>query len=174
LLDTQRVMPHVDIQVHVCWLSHLLNVPECNWTYSASPWGITSMICVQKKSERWTSQGSLSCYCWMSVWSGWTATDVTHSCMPGCEYILPVTPSWLICVCRVFFLCVVSKDESLMVVFRAEGNSRTEMLVREIRNNPLTQWSCRFTLLDIFWSNVREHVNIPPFHILLVDEFTEI
>jgi hypothetical protein len=34
----------------------------------------------------------------------WTATDATHNCMPGCESILAVTESWLICVCR-FCLC---------------------------------------------------------------------
>ena len=63
-----------------------------------------------------------------------------------------------------------------MVVFRDEGTFEpaTGMLIRESRTIPLTWEFMDFTLLDIFWSNVREHIYIQPFAILLTEVHTEI
>jgi len=104
----------------------------------------------------------------------WTAADATHNCMPGCESILAVTASWLICVC-VDFVYMVSAVKS-MVLFRDEGTFEptTEMLSREAGPIHWHGMSCEFTVLDVFWSNVTEHVCIGPFDILLMERHTEI
>jgi hypothetical protein len=58
--------------------------------------------------------------------------------------------------------------------------------VKELLNLPQMCWvgrvgpipwscrSCEFTLLDIFWSNITEHIYIRPYGILLTEEHTEI
>jgi hypothetical protein len=104
----------------------------------------------------------------------WTATDATHNCMPGCESILVVTASWLICLC-VDFVYVVSEVEG-MVVFRDEGTFEptTELLSREARPICWHRRSCEFTVLDIFWSYVTVCICIWPFGILLIEGLTEI
>jgi len=93
------------------------------------------MICVQMRHECWTRHGSLSFCPWKSVCHDWTATDATHNCMPGCESILAVTASWLICVWILFMWCQ-KLEVSSMVVYRDEGT--TEMLSRGSRINPST------------------------------------
>jgi hypothetical protein len=124
----------------------------------------------------WTSPGSLSCSPWQSVCHDWTATDATHNCMPGCENILAVTASWLICVCG-FCLCAVSSWKSQ--VWRFLGMKELLNLLQRCwlgRAGPIPRpgSSCSLTQLDIFWSNVTEHIYIRPFGILLTKEHTEI
>ena len=69
------------------------------------------MICIQRRPECWTSQGSLSCSTWKSACHDWTATDATHNTMPECKDILVVTTSWLISVCG-FCLCGIRSWKS--------------------------------------------------------------
>ena len=130
------------------------------------------------RHECWTIQGSLSCSPWQSVCHNWTATDGTHNCMPGCESILAVTAGWLMCVCVcVDFVYVVSEAEiSCMVVFIYEEflNLLQRYWVKRTGPIPWHRRSCDFTLVDIFWSNVTEHIYIPPSCILLMEGHTEI
>jgi hypothetical protein len=127
------------------------------------------MICVQMRHECWTSQTTLSCSPWQSVCHYWTATDVTHSCMPGCETILAVTASWLISVCG-FCLCDIRSWKPHVWWF-LEMKKLLNLLKRcwVERAGPIP-WPGRssdFTPVDIFWSNVTEHIYIPPFCILM-------
>jgi hypothetical protein len=130
------------------------------------------------RPECWTSQGSLSCSRWQSVCDDWTATDVTHNCMPGCESILAVTGSWLISVCG-FCLCGVrSWKFSCLVVFKDEGTfgPTAEELCRESRTHPLT-WKVMWIYPSrqcFLWDYVTEHIYIWPFGILLLERHTEI
>ena len=71
---------------------------------------------------------SLSCNPWQSVCHNWTATDATYSCMSGCEYILAVTASWLICV-WILFMWYQNMKASYMVVFRVEETFETAAAV---------------------------------------------
>jgi hypothetical protein len=91
------------------------------------------------RHECWTSQGSLSCSQQKSVCHDWTATDATHSCMPGCESILAVTASWLSSVCG-FCLCGIRRWESYVWWFLGmkELLSLLQRHWVENRTNPLT------------------------------------
>ena len=90
--------------------------------------------------------------------------------MPDCESILAVTANWLISVCG-FCLCDIRSWKSYIWWF-LEMKELLILLQRcwVGRAGPIP-WpgsSCDFTLLDIFWSNVTEHIYIPPFGILTV------
>jgi len=134
------------------------------------------MIGVHISHEWWTSQGSLSCNTWQSVCHDWTSTDATHNCMQGCDSILAVTASWFISVCR---FCLIGIRRCKSCVWWCLG-------MKELLNLPQRCWVgragpipwpgrlCDFTLLDIFWSNVTDHIYIPPFGILLMEGNTEI
>ena len=92
----------------------------------------------------------------------WTATDATHSCMPGCESVLAVTASWLIIVCG-FCLCGIRSWKPHVWWF-LEKKKLLKLLQQcwVVRAGPIP-WpgrSCDFTLLDIFWSSVTEHIYI--------------
>jgi hypothetical protein len=119
-----------------------------------------SMICVQMRHDCWTSQASLSCSPWQSVCHNWTATVVTHSCMPGCESILAVTASWLISVCG-FCLCGIRrwKPRVWWILEMKLFNLLQRCLVERAGPIPWPGRSCDFTLLDIFWSNVTEYID---------------
>jgi len=95
--------------------------------------------------------------------------------MPGSESILAVTASWLICV-WILFVWYQKMKVSYMVIFGDEGTFEptTEMLSREARLICWHGMPYEFTLLDIFWSNVREHICIQPFGILLMERHKEI
>ena len=95
------------------------------------------------RHECWTSQASPSCSPWQSVCHNWTATVATHSCVSGCESILAVTASQLICV-WIFEMKLFDLLQRCLVE----------------RAGPIA-WpgrSCDFTLVYIFWSNVTEHI----------------
>jgi hypothetical protein len=89
--------------------------------------------------------------------------------MPGCENILAVTAGWLICVCG-FCLCGIISWKSHVWQF-LEMKELLNLLQRcwlgRAGPIPWTGSSCNFTLLDIIWSNVTEHIYILPFVILL-------
>ena len=112
------------------------------------------------RPECWTSQGSVSCSPWNSVCHDWTATDATHNFMPGCENILAVTASWLICVCG---FCLWSIRSCNCHVWWLLWMKELLNLLQKCwvwREGPIT-WSgiwCDFTLLDIFGSNVTEDI----------------
>jgi hypothetical protein len=134
------------------------------------------MIYVQRRPECWTSQGSCSCSPCNSVCHHWSATDVTHNSIPECEYILVVTASWLISECG-FCLCGIRSWKSHVWWFL--GLEEMLNLLQRCwvgKAGPITWlgWSCEFTLLGIFWSNVTEHFYIQPFGILLTERHTEI
>jgi hypothetical protein len=97
--------------------------------------------------------------------------------MPGCESILAVSASWLICVCG-FCLCGIrSWNSHLWWVLEM-----TELLdllqrcwVEKAGPNPWPGSSCEFTLLDnVLWDYVTEHIYIRPFGILLMEGHIEI
>jgi hypothetical protein len=139
-------------------------------------WHITSVICVQRRHECRTSQGSLSCSPWKSVCHDWSATNATQNCIPECEDILAVTSSWLISVCG-FCVCGIWSWKSHVWWFLGMKeflNPLQRCWVGNAGPIPLPGRSCDFTLLDIFWSNVTEHVYIQPFGLLLTERHTEI
>ena len=134
------------------------------------------MICVQRWPEFWTSQGSLSCSQWNSVWSDWSATDMTHDCLPECEGIIAVTASCLISVCG-FCLCGIRSWKPKVWWFLGMKellNLLQRCWVGKAGPIPWPRRSCSFTLLGIFWSNVTDHIYIQPFVILLTEGHTEI
>ena len=117
------------------------------------------MICVQIRRECWTSQVSLSCSPWKSVCHDWTATDATHSCMPGCESILAVNSKLVDLCVWILFMWYQRMKASCLVVFRDETFETTAaVLSRESRTNSLKWEVMWFYPLDIFWSNVTEHI----------------
>ena len=65
---------------------------------------------------------------------------------------------------------------SCIPVFRDEGTLKQlqRYCVGRVGPIPLPGRSCEFTLLDIFWSNITEHIYIQPFGILLTEKHTEI
>jgi hypothetical protein len=139
-------------------------------------WRITSMICVQMKHECWTRQGSLSRSPWKALCHDWTATDATHNCMLGCEIILAVTASWLICVCGFCFCGISSWEPDVWWFWEMKKLLKLLLQCWIERAGPIA-WpgrACDFTLLHILWSNVTEHIYIPPFCVLLMEEHTEI
>ena len=99
-----------------------------------------SMICVQMRHECWTSQGTLSCSPWKSVCHDWTATDATHSCMPGCESILAINSKLVDLCVWILFMWYQKMNVSCLVVFRDEETFETTaaMLSRESKTNCLT------------------------------------
>ena len=119
-----------------------------------------SMICVQMRYECLTSLGSLSCSPWKAVCHDWTATNATHSCMPGCESILAVNSKLVDLGVWILFMWYQKLKASCLVVFRDEETFETAaaMLSRESRTNSLMWEVIWFYLLDIFWSNVTEHI----------------
>jgi len=126
--------------------------------------------------ECWTSQGCLSCNPWKSVCRDWTATDGTHNSMLGCGFISAVMASWLIFVC-VFYLSVIW-NWKFHVWWFLEIKELLNLLqgcwLGRAGPTPWPGSSCDFTLLDIFWSNVTEHIYIQPFAILLTEGHTEL
>ena len=133
------------------------------------------MICIQRRPECWTSQGSLSCSTWKSACHDWTATDATHNTMPECKDILVVTTSWLISVCG-FCLCGIRSWKSHVwwyLGMKELLNLLQRFWVGKAGPIPWMGRSCECTLPDIFWSNVTEHFCIQPFG-LLTERQTEI
>ena len=133
------------------------------------------MVCVQVGPECCRSQGSLSCSQWKSVCHDWRATDATHNCMPGCENILAITLSWLISVCE-FCSCGIRRWKPHVWWFSEMKLLNLLQRCWVERAGPIA-WpgiSCDFTLVDIFWSNVTEHIYIPPVCILLMEGHNEI
>ena len=126
------------------------------------------------RQERWTGQGSLSCSPWKAVCHYWTATDATHNCMPGCESILAVTASWLISVCG-FCLCDIRswKPHVWWVLEMKLLKLQQRCWVERAGPIPWPGRSCDFTPVDIFWSNITEHIYIPTFCVLLMEGHTE-
>ena len=92
----------------------------------------------------------------------WTATDATHSCMPGCEIISAVNSKLVDLCVWILFMWYQKLKASYLVVFRDEETFETTaaMLSRESRTNCLTWEVLWFYPLDIFWSNVTEHIYI--------------
>ena len=102
--DTQQCLLLLNTYTFACWVTGSLHhiVPGIIFSSLVND----SMICVPMRSECWKRQGSLmqtmtvclpqlkryrchtqlyaslSCGPWQSVSHNWTATDVTHSCMP--------------------------------------------------------------------------------------------
>jgi hypothetical protein len=108
--------------------------------YFSNLWWIKSMILVQMRPECWTSQGSLSCSPWQSVFHDWIATDATHKCRLGCEIILVSTGSWLVSICG-FCLCGTrSWNSHVGWFFKSERTFEptSETLSRGRSTNPLT------------------------------------
>jgi len=133
-------------------------------------------ICVQRRPECWTSQGSLLCSPCKSVCHDWSATDATHNCMPVYEDIWAVTASWLTSVCG-FCLYGIRSWKSHVLWFLGMKkllNLLQRYWVGKAGPIPWTGRSWKFTLLGIFWSNVTEDIYIQPFGILLTEKHTEI
>ena len=130
-----------------------------------------TMICVQMRHECLTSQASLSCSPWKPACHDWTATDSTHNSRLGCECILGVTATWLFSVYG-FCLCGMRRWKPHVWWF-LEMKKLFKLLqqwwVARAGPMPWCGKSCDFTLLNIFWSNVAEHICIPPFGILLLE-----
>ena len=98
----------------------------------------------------------------------WRATVANHNCMPGCESILAVTASWLICV-WILFMWYQKLKVSCMVVLMDEGILNLLQRCWVERAGPIF-WpgkSWDRTLIYVFWSNVTEHICIRPFGIPL-------
>jgi len=109
------------------------------------------MICVQMRHECWARQGSLmqpmtDCLPQLNSYR-----CHTQNCMPGCECILAVTASWLICV-WILFMWYQNRNTTCIVVFRDEETFETAaaMLSRESRTNCLT-W-------DVMWCYPIRHI----------------
>ena len=105
----------------------------------------------------------------------WTATDATHSCMPGCEIILAVNSKLVDLCVWILFMWYQKMKASCLVVFRDEETFETAaaMLSRESRTNSLIWEVLWFYPLDIFWRSVTKrvcvcvYIYIQPFGILL-------
>ena len=82
----------------------------------------------------------------------WTAADATHNCMPGCESILAVTASCLICLCGFCFCGFRSWKSHVCWVFSFEGTFEPTAQILSREAGPIC-WhgmSCEFTQLEIF------------------------
>jgi hypothetical protein len=127
------------------------------------------------RPECWKSQGSLSCSPWKSL--PWMKSYRFHTQLYARLWKYLSNYSKLVHLCLWILFNWYQKLKVLcMVVFRDEGTFEptTEMLSRERRPIPWPGRSCDFTLLDIFWSNVTDHIYIPPFGIPLMEGNTEI
>ena len=116
------------------------------------------------RHECWTGQESLSCSPWKSVCHYWTAADTTHNCIPGWESILAIIAGWMVSVCG-FCLCGIRSWKL---------NLQQSCWVE--RAGPIA-WpgrSCDFIPIDIFWTNITEHIYIPPFRVLVMEVHTEL
>jgi len=112
---------------------------------------------------------------WKSLCHEWRATDSTHNCMPGCEIVIAVAASWCISVCR---FCLSGIRSRKSYVWRCLGmneffNLPQRCWVGRAGPIPWPGWLCDFTLLDIFWNDVTDHIYIPPFGIVLMEGNTE-
>jgi len=107
----------------------------------------------------------------------WTAADVTHICMPGCESILAVTVSWFISVCG-FCLCCIRRWKSHVGWFLGMKELLNLLEICWLGRAGPIPWpgrSCYFTLLgNVFWDYVTEHIYIWPFGILVMERHNEI
>jgi len=89
----------------------------------------------------------------------WTATDVTHICMPGCKSILTVTVRWFISACG-FCLCGIRRWKSHVGWFLGMKELLNLLEICWLGRAGPIPWpgrSCDFTLLgNVFWDYVTD------------------
>jgi hypothetical protein len=133
------------------------------------------MICDHMRHECRTSQGRLSRSPWKSVCHDEELQMPQATVCQAVKYLSSYSELVDLCV-WILFRWYQKMNVSYMVVFGDEGTFEltTEMLSREAGPIRWHGMSCESTLLDIFWSNVTQHVCTGPFDILLMERHTEI
>ena len=159
---------------HMWWLSDCYTVPYCNW----------NIFQISGKSEvwsvfRWDLNIEQAREVFREAYESLFAMMNSYRCHTQLyarlwKYLSSCSKLVDLCV---DFVCVVLEVESFMYMFLGLKELLNLLQRCWVGRAGLISWtgmSCEFTLLDIFWSNVTEHVFIPPFGILLIEGLAEI